>query len=61
MDPVCLEKINPTFLCLTTAILYHALRCWQTGLFIDDVHFTRSNSRGKPPLIRVRGENPLIG
>ena len=44
MDLEFLEKINPTFLCLTTAILYHALRCWQTGLFIDKVHFTRSNS-----------------
>ena len=56
-----LEKKNPTFLCLTTAILCHALRCWQTGLFIDQVDFTRSNSRGKPTLIRVRGENPVIG
>ena len=61
MDPEFLEKRNPTFLCLTTAILCHALRCWKMGLFIDEVHFTRSNSRGKPPLIRVRGGNPLIG
>ena len=60
MDPEFLEKINSTFLCLTTAILCHALGCWQTGLFIE-VHFTRSNSRGKPPLIKVHGENPLIG
>ena len=61
MDPEFLEKINPTFLCLTTAILCHALRCWQTGLFIDEIHFTRSNSRGKSLLIRVRGENAVIG
>ena len=61
MDPEFLAKINPTFLCLTTAILCHALRCWQTGLCIDEVHFKRSNSRGKPPLIRVHGENPVIG
>ena len=61
MDPEFLEKINPTFLCLTTAILCQALRCWQTGLFIDEVHFTRSDSRGKLRLIRVRGENPVIG
>ena len=46
MDPEFLEKINPTFLCLTTAILCHALRCWQTGLFIDEVNFTRSNLQG---------------
>ena len=61
MDPEFLEKINPAFLCLTTAILCHALRCWQTGLFIDEVHIPRSNSRGKLQLIRVRGENPVIG
>ena len=61
MDPEFVERINPTFLCLTTAILGHTLRCWQTGLFIDEVHFTGSNSRGKPPLIRVREENPVIG
>ena len=60
MDPEFFEKINPTFLCLTTAILCHALRCWQKELFIDEVYFRRSNSRGKPPLIRVRGENPVI-
>ena len=61
MDSEFLDNLNPTFLCLTTSILCHALRCGQTGLFIDEVHFTRSNSRGKPPLIRVRGENPVIG
>ena len=60
MDPECLEKINSTFLCLTTAILCHALRCWQTGLLIDEVHFTCSNSRGKQELIRVCGENLVI-
>ena len=61
MDPEFLEKINPTFLCLTTAILCHVLHCWKTGLFINEGHFTRSNLRGKPPLIRVCRENPVIG
>ena len=61
MDPVFLEKINPTFLGLTAAILCHALHCWQTGLLIDEVHFTHSNLPGKPLLISVRGGNPLIG
>ena len=61
MDPEFLVKINTTFLCLTTAIICYALRFWQTGLFIDEVHFIRSNSRGKPPLIRVCEENPVIG
>ena len=60
MDPELPEMINPTFLCLTTAILCHALRCWQTGLFIDEVHFTHSNSQGKPASIRIRGEYPVI-
>ena len=61
MDPEFLEKINPTFLCLTSAILCQALRCWQTGHFIDEVNFTHSNSQGKPALIRVRRENLVIG
>jgi len=61
MDPEFLEKINAQFLCrLTTAILCYALRCWQTGVFIDEVHFTHSNSGVKPPLIGVRGENLVI-
>jgi len=53
MDPDFLEKINGPFLCLTTAILCHGLRCWQTGVFTDEVNFTQSNSQGKSPLIRV--------
>ena len=61
MDPEFLQKINPSFLCLTTAILCHALRCWQTGLFIDEIHLTCFKSRGEPPLISVCGENPVIG
>ena len=61
MDPELLKNINPTFLCLTTAILCHAWRRWQTGLFIEEVHFARSNSGGKLSLIRVWGENPVIG
>ena len=61
MDPQILENINPTFLFLTSAILCHALYCWQTGLFVDEVHFTGSDSQGKPPLIWVRRENPVIG
>ena len=61
MDLEFLKKTNPTFLCLTTAILCHALRCWQTGLFIDKVQLIGSNSRGKQLLIRVRAENPVIG
>jgi hypothetical protein len=47
MDDGFLEKINGPFLCLSAAILCHALRCWQTGKFIDDVNFTRFSSQGK--------------
>jgi len=50
MDPEFLEKINAQFLCLTTTIVSHALRCWQTEVFNDEVHFTYSNSPGKPPI-----------
>ena len=60
MDPEFLEKINPTFQFLTIAILCHALHCWQTELLIDEIHYTHSNSRAKPPLIRVCRENPVI-
>ena len=47
MDDGFLEKINGQFLCLSADILCHALRCWQTGKFVDDVNFTRSSSQGK--------------
>ena len=41
-----LGKINGEFICLTAAILCHALRCWVSGSFVDDVNFTRSSSQG---------------
>ena len=43
-----------------------ARRFWGPGghvtnaIFIDEVYFTYSNSRDKPPLITVRGQNPVI-
>ena len=61
MDLEFLENINPKYLCLTTAILCHALRWWQKRLSIDEIHFKCSNSQGKLRLVRVRGENPVIG
>jgi hypothetical protein len=60
MDPGFLEKINGRFLCLTTAILCHALRCWRTGVFTDKVNFTRANSQGKSPVFRVHGGNLVV-
>jgi len=42
-----LDKINGPFICLTAAILYHSVRCWRTGIGIDNVAFTWATSGGK--------------
>ena len=47
LDDGFLGKINGPFLCLSIAMLCHALQCWQSGSYIDDISFMRSNSRGK--------------
>jgi len=47
MDKGLLDKIDGPFICLTAAILYHSLRSWQTGNFIDDVTFTLASSKGR--------------
>ena len=46
MDEGFLDKIDGPFICLTAAILCHALRCWRTGTFINNVAFTRASSKG---------------
>ena len=46
-DARFLGKIDGPFICLTAAMLCHSLRCWETGIFIDNVAFTRSNPGGK--------------
>jgi len=46
-DARFLGKIGGRLICLTAAMLCHSLRCWRTGIFIDKVVFTRSNTRGK--------------
>jgi len=46
-DESFLDKIDGPFMCLTAAILCQLLRCWRTGLFIDNVAFTRASSEGK--------------
>jgi len=46
-DEDFLNKINGPFICLTAAILCYSLRCWQTGICIDNVAFTRVTSVGK--------------
>ena len=42
-----LDKIDGLFICLTAAILCHSVPCWQTGICIDNVAFTRATSVGK--------------
>jgi len=46
-DEGFLDKIDCPFICLTAAILCHSLRCWWTGICIDNVAFTRATSGGK--------------
>ena len=46
-DEGFLHKINGPFICLTAGILCHSLQCWQTGISIDNLAFTRATSRGK--------------
>jgi len=47
MDVGFLDKIEGPFICLTAAILCHSLRCWRTGICIDNMAFTRATSGGK--------------
>jgi len=47
MDEGFLDKIDGAFICLTAAILCHALRCWRTGICMDNEAFTRATSGGK--------------
>jgi len=46
-DEGFLNNIDGPFMCLTAAILCHSLRCWRTGISIDNVAFTRATSVGK--------------
>jgi len=46
-DEGFLDKIDGPFICLTAAILCHSLRCWWTGICIDNVAFIRATSGGK--------------
>jgi len=46
-DESFLDKIDGQFICLTAAISCHSLRCWRTGICIDNMAFTRATSGGK--------------
>jgi len=39
IDPAFLGRINPTIICLTGALICHALRAWQTGVYQDQGDF----------------------
>jgi len=47
MDESFPDQIDRPFICLIAAILCHSLRCWRTGIGIDNVAFTRATSEGK--------------
>jgi len=46
-DEGFLDKIDGPFICLTAATLCQSLRCWQTGISIDNVAFTWATSGGE--------------
>jgi len=47
IDEGFLHKISGLFICLTAVILCHLLQCWQTGICINNVAFTRATFSGK--------------
>ena len=46
-DEGFLDNIASPFICPTPTILSHSLRCWRSGICIDNVAFTRATSGGK--------------
>jgi hypothetical protein len=55
LDPAFVERVNGTLVCLTCAILCHALRAWRTGVFPDSWEFKPDGARGKSLRIMVPG------
>jgi len=65
-DQGFLDKIDGPFICLTAAMLCHSLRCWRTGICIDNVAFTRATSAGKKNNVywqgsKVSGSPDMLG
>jgi len=48
IDPAFLGCINGTMICLTYAIICHALRAWQTGVYKDQGDFKPEAAGGEP-------------
>jgi len=48
IDPAFLGHINGTMICLMCAIICHALRGWQTGVYKDQGDFKPEAAGGQP-------------
>jgi len=48
IDPAFLGRINGSMICLTCAIICHALRAWQTGVYKDQGDFKPEAAGGEP-------------
>jgi len=48
IDPAFLGHINCTMICLTCAIICHALRAWHTGVYKDLGDFKLEAAGGEP-------------
>jgi len=48
IDPVFLGRINRTIICLTCAIICHALRAWQIGVYKDQGDFKPEAAGDEP-------------
>jgi len=48
IDPAFLGRINGIMICLTCAIICHALRAWQTGVYKDQGDFKPEAAGGEP-------------
>src|SRR5215216_6064297 len=47
-DKSYFDKINHNFIALTAGILYHTLRAWITGAYVEPPDYRGGNSRGMP-------------
>jgi hypothetical protein len=46
IDREFMGMINGTLVCLTSAIICHTLRAWQTGVYLEPKDFKRETSLG---------------
>jgi len=53
-DPTFMERMNGIVLCLATACLYHALKAWSTGAFIQPPDFNMATAGGEFEIRRKR-------